>query len=160
MAHDILIVDDEADIRMLIGGVLKDEGYATREAGDSTEALAAIHGLQPTRVILDIWLQGSELDGIAILRQLHAEMPSVPVLMISGHGTIETAVAAIKIGAYDFIEKPFKADRLLLLVERSMESARLKRDLEELKLRSGIDVELVGHSPVMVHLRQAIDKVA
>src|SRR6267154_2308406 len=99
MAHDILIVDDEADIRMLIGGVLKDEGYATREAGDSTEALAAIHGRQPTLVILDIWLQGSELDGIAILRQLRAEMPSVPVVMISGHGTIETAVEAIMVGA-------------------------------------------------------------
>ena len=95
MAHDILIVDDEADIRMLIGGVLKDEGYATREAADSTGALAAIHGRQPTLVILDIWLQGSELDGIAILRQLRAEMPSVPVVMISGHGTIETAVEAI-----------------------------------------------------------------
>src|SRR5436190_382474 len=96
MAHDILIVDDEADIRMLIGGVLKDEGYATREAGDSTEALAAIHGRQPTLVILDIWLQGSELDGIAILRQLRAEMPSVPVVMISGHGTIETAVNQLR----------------------------------------------------------------
>src|SRR5712672_1101792 len=118
MAHDILIVDDEADIRMLIGGVLKDEGYATREAGDSTEALAAIHGRQPTLVILDIWLQGSELDGIAILRQLRSEMPTVPVVMISGHGTIETAVEAIKIGAYDFIEKPFKSDRLLLVIAR------------------------------------------
>src|SRR5256885_11494674 len=119
MAHDTLIVDDEADIWMLMGGVLKDEGYATREAGDSTEALAGIHGRQPTLVILDIWLQGSELDGIAILRQLRAEMPSVPVVMISGHGTIETAVEAIKIGAYDFIEKPFKADRLLLLDRKS-----------------------------------------
>ena len=96
MAHDILIVDDEADIRMLIAGVLKDEGYATRDAADSGEALAAIQARQPTLVILDIWLQGSELDGIAILRRLQAEMPSVPVVMISGHGTIETAVEAIK----------------------------------------------------------------
>src|SRR5207244_5784830 len=110
MAHDILIVDDEADIRMLIGGVLRDEGYATREAADSGEALAAIQARQPTLVVLDIWLQGSELDGIGILRRLNAEMPSVPVVMISGHGTIETAVEAIKIGAYDFIEKPFKSD--------------------------------------------------
>ncbi len=123
MAHDILIVDDEADIRMLIAGVLKDEGYATREAADSAQALAVIHARQPTLVILDIWLQGSELDGIEILRLLRAEMPSVPVVMISGHGTIETAVEAIKIGAYDFIEKPFKSDRLLLIVERAIEAA-------------------------------------
>src|SRR6185437_6803545 len=116
MAHDILIVDDEADIRMLIAGVLKDEGYNTREAADSAQAFAAIHSRQPTLVILDIWLQGSEFDGIEILRRLREEMPSVPVLMISGHGSIETAVEAIKIGAYDFIEKPFKADRLLLFV--------------------------------------------
>src|SRR2546423_3260405 len=127
MAHDILIVDDEADIRMLIAGVLKDEGYATREASDSGEALAAIQARQPTLVVLDIWLQGSELDGIGILRRLRAEMPSVPVVMISGHGTIETAVEAIKIGAYDFIEKPFKADRLLLVIARAIEAALLRR---------------------------------
>ena len=114
MAHDILIVDDEADIRMLIGGVLKDEGYATREAADTGADLAAIQARQPTLVILDIWLQGGGLEGIEILKQLRAEMPSVPVVMISGHGTIETAVEAIKIGAYDFLEKPFKSDRLLL----------------------------------------------
>ena len=125
MAHDILIVDDEADIRMLIAGVLKDEGYATREAADSAQALAVIHSRQPTLVILDIWLQGSELDGIEILRLLHDEMPEVPVVMISGHGTIESAVEAIKIGAYDFIEKPFKSDRLLLVIERAIEAAQL-----------------------------------
>jgi two-component system nitrogen regulation response regulator NtrX len=111
-------------------------------------------------VILDIWLQGSELDGIEVLRIIRREAPSLPVLMISGHGTIETAVAAIKIGAYDFIEKPFKSDRLLLLVERAIEAAKLKREFEELKLRSGVDVELIGQSVVMNHLRQAIDKVA
>src|SRR3977135_858610 len=160
MALDILIVDDEADIRMLIGGVLKDEGYATREAGDSTEALAAIHGRQPTLVILDIWLQGSELDGIAILRQLRAEMPSVPVVMISGHGTIETAVEAIKIGAYDFIEKPFKADRLLLLIARAIEAAQLRRENAELKLRAGGELDLVGASPAINQLRQQIESVA
>jgi two-component system nitrogen regulation response regulator NtrX len=114
MARDILIVDDEADIRMLIGGILKDEGYESREAANSTQALAAIRGRQPSLVILDIWLQGSELDGIEILQMMQRELPALPVVMISGHGNIETAVTAIKIGAYDFIEKPFKSDRLLL----------------------------------------------
>ena len=160
MAHDILIVDDEADIRMLIAGVLKDEGYATREAADSEEALAAIHARQPTLVILDIWLQGSELDGIEILQQLRADMPSVPVVMISGHGTIETAVEAIKIGAYDFIEKPFKTDRLLLVVARAIEAAQLRRENEELRLRAGGELDLVGASPAVNQLRQQIERVA
>src|SRR6202140_1479637 len=160
MAHDILIVDDEADIRMLIAGVLKDEGYATRDAADSGEALAAIQARQPTLVILDIWLQGSELDGIAILRQLRAEMPSVPVVMISGHGTIETAVEAIQIGAYDFIEKPFKADRLLLVAARAIEAALLRRENAELKLRAGGELDLVGASSAMNQLRQQIERVA
>jgi two-component system nitrogen regulation response regulator NtrX len=160
MAHDILIVDDEADIRMLIAGVLKDEGYATREAADSSEALAAIQARQPTLVILDIWLQGSELDGIAILRRLQAEMPSVPVVMISGHGTIETAVEAIKLGAYDFIEKPFKSGRLLLLVARAIEAAQLRRENAELRLRAGGELDLVGASPAINQMRQQIERVA
>jgi two-component system nitrogen regulation response regulator NtrX len=160
MTHDILIVDDEADIRMLIAGVLKDEGYATRDAADSAEALAAIHARQPTLVILDIWLQGSELDGIAILRRLHAEMPTVPVVMISGHGTIETAVEAIKLGAYDFIEKPFKSDRLLLLIARAIEAAQLRRENAELRLRAGGELDLVGASPAINQLRQQIERVA
>src|ERR1700675_1579567 len=160
MAHDILIVDDEADIRMLIAGVLKDEGYATREAGDSAEALAAIQSRQPTLVILDIWLQGSELDGIEILRRLRSEMPTVPVVMISGHGTIETAVEAIKIGAYDFIEKPFKSDRLLLVIARAIEAALLRRENEELKLRAGGELDLVGVSSAANQLRQQVDRVA
>src|SRR5579862_2983864 len=160
MAHDILIVDDEADIRMLIAGVLKDEGYATREAADSTQALQALHARQPTLVILDIWLQDSELDGIAILRQMRTEMPSVPVVMISGHGTIETAVEAIKIGAYDFIEKPFKSDRLLLIVQRAIETALLRRENEELRLRAGGQIDLVGISGAASQLRQQIDRVA
>ena len=160
MAHDILIVDDEADIRMLVAGILQDEGYSTREAANSQEALARIRARQPSLVILDIWLQGSELDGIEILKIIRHEAPGLPVLMISGHGTIETAVAAIKIGAYDFIEKPFKSDRLLLLVERAIEAARLKRDFEELKLRSGVDAEMIGGSATMNHLRQAVDRVA
>ncbi|HTT81263.1 MAG TPA: sigma-54 dependent transcriptional regulator [Stellaceae bacterium] len=160
MAHDILIVDDEADIRMLIGGVLRDEDYATREAADSDETLAAIQARQPTLVILDIWLQGSALDGIEILRRLRAEMPSVPVVMISGHGTIETAVEAIKMGAYDFIEKPFKADRLLLVVARAIEAAQLRRENAELRLRAGGDLDLVGVSPAVNQLRQQIERVA
>jgi two-component system nitrogen regulation response regulator NtrX len=160
MAHDILIVDDEADICLLIAGVLKDEGYATREAADSAQALAAIYARQPTLVILDIWLQGSELDGIEILKLLQADMPSVPVVIISGHGTIETAVEAIKIGAYDFLEKPFKADRLLLVVERAIEAAQLRRENEELKLRAGGELDLVGVSPAASLVRQQIEKAA
>ena len=160
MAHDVLIVDDEADIRMLIAGILQDEGYQTREAGDSATALARIRQRQPSLVVLDIWLQGSELDGMEILKIIRREAPSLPVLMISGHGNIETAVAAIKIGAYDFIEKPFKSDRLLLQVERAIEAARLRRDYEELKLRSGGDAELIGNSPAVNQLRHAIEKVA
>ncbi len=160
MAHDILIVDDEADIRMLIAGVLRDEGYATREAADSEEALAAIHTRQPTLVILDIWLQNSQLDGIEILQQMQADMASVPVVMISGHGTIETAVEAIKIGAYDFIEKPFKSDRLLLVVARAIEAAQLRRENAELRLRAGGEIDLVGASPAINQLRQQIERVA
>src|SRR5580658_4425959 len=160
MAHDILVIDDEADIRMLMCGILRDEGYETREAGNSVQALVAIRSRQPTLVILDIWLQGSELAGIEILKIIRRELPGLPVVMISGHGNIETAVAAIKIGAYDFIEKPFKSDRLLLVVERAIEAARLRRDFEELKLRSGVDAEMIGGSAVMNHLRQAIDRVA
>jgi two-component system, NtrC family, nitrogen regulation response regulator NtrX len=160
MAHDILIVDDEADIRLQMAGVLRDEGYATRDAADSSEALAAIQARQPTLVLLDIWLQGSELDGIGILRRLNAEMPSVPVVMISGHGTIETAVEAIKYGAYDFIEKPFKADRLLLVVARAIEAAQLRRENAELKLRAGGELDLVGASSAINQLRQQIERVA
>jgi two-component system, NtrC family, nitrogen regulation response regulator NtrX len=161
MAHDILIVDDEADICMLIASVLRDEGYATREATDSAQALAAIHARQPTLVILDIWLRDDKpLEGIEILSLLRAEMPSVPVVMISGHGTIETAVEAIKIGAYDFIEKPFKSDRLLLVVERAIEAAELRRENEELKLRAGGDIDFIGISSGANQVRQQIEKAA
>jgi two-component system, NtrC family, nitrogen regulation response regulator NtrX len=160
MAHDILVVDDEADIRMLMCGILKDEGYQTREAGNSAQALAAVRSRRPTLVVLDIWLQGSELDGIEILKIIRRELPDLPVVMISGHGTIETAVAAIKIGAYDFIEKPFKSDRLLLVVERAIEAARLRREVEELRLRAGGDEELIGVSHAMGQLRQQVERVA
>jgi two-component system nitrogen regulation response regulator NtrX len=160
MAQDILIVDDEADIRMLIGGILTDEGYDTREARDSAEALTQIRARQPSLVVLDIWLQGSELDGIEILKIIRRELPTLPVVMISGHGNIETAVNAIKIGAYDFIEKPFKSDRLLLIVDRAIEAARLRRENQELRLRAGGDIDLVGASYAATQLRQQIEKVA
>ncbi|MGQ9366103.1 nitrogen assimilation response regulator NtrX [Azospirillum sp. A39] len=160
MAHDILIVDDEADIRMLIAGILNDEGMKTREAGDSDQAFAQVSARRPNLVVLDIWLQGSKLDGLQILERLIRDHPNLPVIMISGHGTIETAVSAIKMGAYDFIEKPFKADRLLLMVERAIEAARLKRENQELKLRAGGEVELIGRSSTIGQVRQAIEKVA
>jgi two-component system nitrogen regulation response regulator NtrX len=160
MAHDILVVDDEADIRMLMCGILKDEGYQTREAGNSAQALAAVRSRQPTLVVLDIWLQGSELDGLEILKIIRRELPNLPVVMISGHGTIETAVAAIKIGAYEFIEKPFKSDRLLLVVERAIEAARLRREVEELRLRAGGEEELIGVSHAIGQLRQQVERVA
>ncbi len=160
MAHDILIVDDEADIRLLIAHILKDEGYDTREAENSTEALAAVKTRRPSLVILDIWLQGSELDGLALLDVIREHNPNVPVVMISGHGTIETAVSAIKRGAYDFIEKPFKTDRLLLMIERAIEAARLRRENEELRIRAGGELELIGISSATNQLRQAVEKVA
>ncbi|MBX6320201.1 MAG: sigma-54-dependent Fis family transcriptional regulator [Rhodospirillaceae bacterium] len=160
MAGDILIVDDEADIRLLIAGILRDEGYETREAADSTAALAALRARRPSLVVLDIWLQGSALDGMELLDAIRRDHPSVPVVMISGHGTIETAVAAIKMGAYDFIEKPFKTDRLLLVVERAIEAARLKRENEELRLRGAAETELIGTSAAISQVRQGIERVA
>ncbi|MDX5414743.1 MAG: sigma-54-dependent Fis family transcriptional regulator, partial [Alphaproteobacteria bacterium] len=121
MASDILIVDDEADIRELVSGILNDEGYDTRSAGDSDKALAAIEARRPGLIILDIWLQGSKLDGLELLDIIRDRHPDLPVVVISGHGNIETAVSAIKKGAYDFIEKPFKTDRLILVVRRAIE---------------------------------------
>src|SRR5213080_4204238 len=159
MASDILIVDDEADIRDLVAGILEDEGFNTRTARDSDSALAEISNRRPHLVFLDVWLQGSKLDGLQLLEQIKKDHADVPVVMISGHGNIETAVSAIKRGAYDFIEKPFKADRLLLVVERAIEAARLRRENEELKLRAGGPVELVGTSPLINTVRQSIDKV-
>jgi two-component system nitrogen regulation response regulator NtrX len=160
MAHEILIVDDEPDIRTLIEGILSDEGYETRQAHNSDTAIAAFRQRRPSLVILDIWLQNSRLDGLGILEALHVEEPQVPVVMISGHGTIETAVQAIQQGAYDFIEKPFKSDRLLLIVARALEAARLQRENSELRLRIGPETELVGGSAPLAQLRGAIEKVA
>jgi len=160
MAYDILIVDDEADICMLTAGILQDEGFQTREAGDSTAALQAIESRRPNLVLLDIWLEGSELDGMEILERLSTLDPEIPVVMMSGHGTIEFAVKAINLGAYDFIEKPFTADRMILVAERAIEAARLRRENKELRLRAGGNIELVGNSPVITQLRQSINKVA
>ena len=160
MAHDILIVDDEADIRMLIGGILEDDGHQCRVAGDSSTAIDAIRTRRPSLVVLDIWLQGSRLDGLELLDIIKREHPSLPVVVISGHGNIETAVASIKRGAYDYIEKPFKADRLLLVVQRAIEAARLRREIEELKVRAGGPTDLIGTSSAIAAVRQAIERVA
>ena len=160
MAHDILIVDDEPDIRSLIDGILSDEGYETRQAHNSDTAIAHFRARRPSLVILDIWLANSRLDGLGILDAMHREEPHVPCVMISGHGTIETAVQAIQQGAYDFIEKPFKSDRLLLIVSRALEAAKLRREVSDLRLRAGSEMELVGVSPAMAQIRSAIERVA
>ncbi len=160
MASDILVVDDEEDIREIVSGILDDEGHETRTAADSDSALAAITDRVPRLIFLDIWLQGSRLDGLALLDEIKARYPDLPVVMISGHGNIETAVSAIKRGAYDFIEKPFKADRLLLVAERALETSKLKREVTELKRRSGDPAELIGTSVAVSQLKQTIDKIA
>lgn len=160
MASDILVVDDEADIRDIVSVILDDEGHETRTAADSDAALAAISDRVPRLIFLDIWLQGSRLDGLALLDEIKARYPDLPVVMISGHGNIETAVSAIQRGAYDFIEKPFKADRLLLVAERALETSNLKREVTELKKRSGDPVELIGTSVAVSQLKQSIDKIA
>ena len=160
MALEILIVDDEPDIRLLVAGILEDEGYETRQAGNSDEAIAAFKQRRPALVILDVWLQGSRLDGLGILQQLHGEEPQVPVVMISGHGTIELAVNAIQQGAYDFLEKPFQSDRLLLVIRRALQAAALARENAELRLRAGPETELTGESTLVTTLRGSIERVA
>ena len=160
MAHEVLIVDDEADIRELVSGILTDEGFETRVAADSDAALAEIESRRPSVVILDIWLNGSTLDGLGLLDVVKRDHADLPVVMISGHGNIETAVAAIKRGAWDFIEKPFETDRLLLITERAIESARVRREYQDLKERDGAGSELIGSSTAITALRSAIDKVA
>src|ERR1700757_1749573 len=160
MANDILIVDDEADIRDLVAGILDDEGFTTRTARDSDSALAEIANRRPSLVFLDIWLQGSKLDGLQLLEQIKRDHADLPVVMISGHGNIETAVAAIKRGAYDFIEKPFKSDRLILVATRALETSRLKREVKELKQLAPAASVLTGRSACMNQLRQTIDRAA
>lgn len=160
MASDILIIDDEADIRDLVAGILEDEGHGTRTAADSDEALEAIARRRPSMIFLDIWLQGSRLDGLGLLDVVKKAHADLPVVVISGHGNIETAVSAIKRGAYEYIEKPFKSDRLLLVAERALETSSLRRQVEELQRRSSDMGELIGTSIPMNHLRQTINRVA
>ena len=160
MAHEILIVDDEPDIRLLIDGILRDEGYETRMAADSDSAIAAFRARRPSMVILDVWLQNSKLDGLGILQAIHTEEPHIPVVMISGHGTIEMAVTAIQHGAYDFLEKPFQSDRLLLQARRALEAARLSRENAELRLRVGAETVLTGESSAISGLRAGVERVA
>jgi two-component system nitrogen regulation response regulator NtrX len=160
MSADILVVDDEADIRDLVAGILEDEGHRTRTAGSSDEALAAIEGRRPHLVFLDIWLQGSRLDGLQVLDLIKADHPDLPVVMISGHGNVETAVSAIKAGAYDFIEKPFKADRLVLVAERALEASRLKREVRDLRARSVQATRIAGKSVTINQLRQAVERAS
>ncbi|HEX4299013.1 MAG TPA: sigma-54 dependent transcriptional regulator [Devosia sp.] len=161
MARDILIIDDEDDIRDLIAGILEDEGYETRQAHDADSGLNEIARRRPSLVYLDIWMQGSRLDGLQLLDVFQTQHPEMPVVMISGHGNIETAVSAIRRGAYDYIEKPFKIDRLLLITQRAMEATRLKSEVEELRGRAqSQSVDMVGASPALQQARGVIEKSA
>ena len=156
---DILIVDDERDIRELVAEILRDEGYATRLASNSDEAMAAVQAEQPALMILDLWLKDSKMDGIAILMAVKHEFPDVPVVIISGHGNIEIAVAAVKQGAYDFIEKPFNIDQLLVVIGRAMEASRLRRENSKLRKRDPGPTEMIGQSAAMKFLRSQLAKV-
>lgn len=156
---DILIVDDERDIRELIGDILEDEGYATRLAGGSDECMAALNEEPPALMILDIWLKDSRMDGIDILKTVKRDNPGIPVVIISGHGNIEIAVAAIKQGAYDFIEKPFNIDQLLVVIRRAMETSRLRRENQQLRRKETTAAEMVGESASFRALVGQLDKV-
>ena len=160
MVSDILIVDDEVDIRELVAGILEDEGHGTRTAADSDAALAAIKQRRPTLIFLDIWIQGSTLDGLELLDEIKALHPEIPVVMISGHGNIETAVSAIRRGAYDYIEKPFKVDRLILISDRALETSSLKKQVKELQDKSSDMPDILGSSVATNALRQTIERVA
>lgn len=160
MAADILVVDDEQDIRDLVAGILEDEGYSVRTAADSDQALSAIRERRPSILVQDIWMQGGGLDGLELLDLVKSLDAELPVIMISGHGNIETAVSAIKRGAYDFLEKPFKADRLLLLVERALEQASLKRENRRLRTQAIAPDGFIGQSAAAQQLRQLIAKVS
>ncbi|MEG3082291.1 sigma-54 dependent transcriptional regulator [Sphingomonas sp. PB2P12] len=160
MALDILVVDDERDIRELVAGVLEDEGYDTRDAGDSDSALEAIAARRPSLVLLDVWLQGSRLDGLELLDEIKRRDPSIPVLVISGHGNLDTAVAAIRRGASDFIEKPFEAERLLIMVARATETERLRREVASLRATVGRETDLTGNSGSINGVRATLKRVA
>jgi len=156
---DILIVDDERDIRELISDILKDEGFTTRLAGTSDEAMAQMNKEAPSLMVLDIWLKDSEMDGIDILKAVRRDNPDVPVIIISGHGNIEIAVAAIKQGAYDFIEKPFNIDQLMVVITRAMETSRLRRENSDLRRKDVTTTDMVGSSQSYRTLRAQLDKV-
>ncbi len=160
MAHEILIIDDEPDNRMVIAGTLEDVGYETREAGNAQQGLDALSQKAPSLILLDIWLQGSHLDGMQLLEIIQQQYPYVPVIMISGHGTIETAVSAIRIGAYDFLQKPFDADRLLITANRAIEAAELKQENSHLKSHVQQDTHLIGSSQALNMVKQSIEKLA
>jgi two-component system nitrogen regulation response regulator NtrX len=160
MALEVLVVDDEADIRELVSGVLEDEGYSVRTAGDSTTALNVIEERRPSMVLLDVWLQGSKLDGLQLLQEIKARDPSIPVLLISGHGNLDTAVAAVREGAVDFIEKPFQAERLIYLVRRATETEALRRENANLRLQAGQDDQLNGNSVAINTVRATLKRVA
>ena len=147
MRHDILVVEDEADIRALMAGILTDEGYGVREAATSQAAHEQVKARIPSLIILDVWLKDSEQDGIQFLSAFKAAHPDVPVIVVSGHGTVETAVSAIRKGAYDYIVKPFKAAKLLVTVERAVEASSLRKENAELRGRAPSDSELIGASP-------------
>ena len=156
---DILIVDDERDIRELISDILEDEGFATRLAGNSDDAMAAVNSEPPALMILDIWLKDSKMDGIDILKTVKRDNPDVPVVIISGHGNVEIAVAAIKQGAYDFIEKPFNIDQLMVVIRRAMETSRLRRENLSLKRKDSSNSEMIGSSGPFKTLVSQLDKV-
>ena len=157
---DILIVDDEKDIRELVSDILIDEGYSTRLAGNSAECLSQVSKNVPSLLILDIWLKDSKMDGIDILKKVKIEHPNMPVVIISGHGNIEIAVSAIKQGAYDFIEKPFNIEQLLVVVRRAMETSSLRRENKELKQKDTIDFQLIGKSNVFRNFLSSLEKVS
>lgn len=159
MSLDVLVVDDEQDIRELISDILKDDGYSPRIANDSISAIEAIDERVPSAMVLDIWLQGSDMDGLGILESVKRKYPNLPIIMISGHGNIETAINSIKLGAYDYLEKPFKEDKLLLLLKRAIETARLKEENAELKVRGAYESQLIGTSSAVVQLKTIIEKV-
>src|SRR5919106_6108846 len=160
MALEVLVVDDEADIRELVSGVLEDEGYAVRTAADSNQTLDAFEERRPSMVLLDVWLQVSRLDGLQLLQEIKRRDPTVPVLMISGHGNLDTAVAAVREGAIDFIEKPFEAERLIYLVDRATETDRLRRENETLRLQVGQEDQLHGSSVAINTVRATLKRVA
>ena len=160
MTSDVLIVEDEDDIRFMISGILEDEGYQVREAATSEAALESIRGRKPNLVVLDVWLKGSSMDGIELLDRLKEKHPSLPVIIISGHGTVETAVSAIRKGAFDYIVKPFKAEKLIVTATRALENARLRQENEELKGMAPAGNALIGSSTVITQLRSKISKIA